>query len=118
MPQANCCGSAMFQDLCSVGCVVFFGTYLLVFPRIRFFNGRFIALANRFFKASDCFTERFAQIGELAWTENHQGNYENHDQLWHAKTSEHKTPPDEEALRLCFVYGMRKFTGAALILTY
>jgi len=51
---------------------------------------------------SDCFTERFAQFGELAWTENHQGNYKNNDQLRHAKTSEHTTPPDEEAIRLCF----------------
>jgi hypothetical protein len=70
---------------------------LVVFPRIRVFNGRFIGLAYRFFEASDCFTERFAQFGELAWTENHQGNYKNNDQLRHAKTSEHTTPPDEEA---------------------
>jgi hypothetical protein len=53
-----------------------------------------------FFEASDCFTERFAQFGELAWTENHQGNYKNDDQLGHTKTSEHTPPPD--AITLCF----------------
>jgi hypothetical protein len=63
--------------------------FLVVFSRIRVFNGRFIGLADRFFEVSDCFTERFAQFGELAWTENHQGNYKNNDQLRHAKTSEH-----------------------------
>src|SRR5262245_16329093 len=61
----------------------------------------FIALAYRFSEASDCFTERFAQFGELAWTENHQGNYKNNDQLWHTKTSKHTTPPNEEAITLC-----------------
>ena len=34
---------------------------LVVFPRIRVFNGRFIGLVYRFFEASDCFTKRFAQ---------------------------------------------------------
>src|SRR6266478_8039259 len=73
---------------------------LVVFPRIRVFDGRFIGLVYRFPEASDCFTERFAQFGELAWTENHQGNYKNNDQLRHTKTSEHTTPPDEEIIRL------------------
>src|SRR4029077_1382630 len=79
-----------------------YGPALVVFSRIRFFNGRFIGLAYRFFEASDCFTERFAQFGELAWTENHQSNYKNNDQFRHAKTSEHTTPPDEETITLCF----------------
>ena len=73
---------------------------LVFFPRIRVFNGRFIGLVYRFFEASDCFTKRFAQFGELAWTENHQGNYKNDDQLGHTKTSEHTPPPD--AITLCF----------------
>src|SRR5262245_44623819 len=73
---------------------------LVFFSRIRVFNGRFIGLAYRFSEAPDCFTKRFAQFGELAWTENHQGNYKNNDQLRHTKTSEHTTPPD--AIKLCF----------------
>ena len=73
---------------------------LVVFPRIRVFDGRFIGLVYRFFEASDGFAERFAQLGELAWTENHQGNYKNNDQPRHTKASEHTTPPDEEIIRL------------------
>src|SRR4249920_2279575 len=73
---------------------------LVVFPRIRVLNGRFIGLAYRFFEASDSFTERFAQFGELARTENHQGNYKNNDQLRHTKTSEHTAPPN--SITLCF----------------
>src|SRR5262249_3502742 len=76
------------------------GISLFVFPRIRVFNRSFIGLAYRFSEAPDCFTERFAQFGELAWTENHQGNYKNNNQLRHTKTSEHTTPPD--AITLCF----------------
>src|SRR5262249_50715511 len=49
--------------------------------------------------SSDCFTEGFAQFGELAGTKNHQGNHKNNDQLRHTKTSEHTTPPD--AITLC-----------------
>jgi hypothetical protein len=75
---------------------------LVVFSRIRVFDGRFIGLVYRFFEASDGFAERFAQFGELAWTENHQGNYKNNDQLRHTKASEHTTPPDEEATTLRF----------------
>ena len=66
---------------------------LVVFPRLRVFDRRFIGLAYRFFEASDGFAERFAQFGELTWTENHQGNYENNDQFWHTKASEHASPP-------------------------
>src|SRR5262245_37317073 len=83
--------------------------YLVFFPRIRVFDGRFIGLAYRFSEASDCFTERFAQFGELAWTENHQGNYKNNNQLWHTNTSEHTTPPD--ATTLCF--GLRDVNPVA-----
>src|SRR5262249_55060557 len=76
------------------------GISLFVFPRIRVFNRSFIGLTYRFSEAPDCFTERFAQFGELAWTENHQGNYKNDNQLRHTKTSEHTTPPD--MITLCF----------------
>src|SRR5262249_50838489 len=73
---------------------------LVVFPRLGVFNGWLIVLAYRFFETSDCLTERFAQFGELAWTENHEGNYKNNNQLRHAKTSEHITPPDALRLRI------------------
>src|SRR6516162_8148813 len=98
---------------------------LVVFSRIRVFDGRFIGLAYRFFEASDCFAERFAQFGELTWAENHQGNYKNNDQLWHTKAPEHASPPDEEDITLRFgvrdvnrpldsrVSGRSKPTGAA-----
>jgi hypothetical protein len=62
----------------------------------------FIGLTYRFFEASDGFAERFAQLGELTWTENHQGNYKNNDQFWHTKAPEHASPPDEEDITLCF----------------
>jgi hypothetical protein len=74
-------------------------TVLVVFPRVRLFNRRFIGLVYRFFESSDCFTEGFAQFGELAGTKNHQGNHKNNDQLRHTKTSKHTTPPD--AITLC-----------------
>ena len=75
-------------------------------------DGRFIRLVYRFFEASDSFAERFAQFGELAWTENHQGNYKNNDQLRHTKASKHTTPPDEDAITLRFgVRDVNPMTG-------